>query len=303
MLSSWSLELLWKALPRFLIAIAILAVAPVLAPVAAQESDDAESTPYIRKYVCPSGYDWSGADIEAVATDCITTVGDVPFVVLGEDFEETQASDLTGLVVSSIPPIEEGWNDYLIVEEMPEGYGEARVSCSHYPSFESPTEYQEFEVNENRIRVTIDPGYSLDCAWFNQLAQHDLGPASVTLNVYTCPEGYDPLARDAEPLTDCNLPTEDITFTLPDGASASTGTGGAPSTIIFSNLQAESYLVTAVLPEGVESAFVWQCSSDQRSFVYPFSPFAVIPADGRLPVELVAGEDLECDWFNVVARQ
>ena len=47
-------------------------------------------------------------------------------------------------------------------------------------------------------------------------------------------------------------------------------------------------------------AYVTECRSDVRSFSSPLSPFTVIEPEGRVNVELLPGEDLECDWYNIL---
>lgn len=269
----------------------------------------------IAKYVCPEGFDWSGLSLGQASVDCVETLADTGFTVTGPGVDVSGQTDANGEVGFSGPP-----GDYIITEETPAGYQPPRTACSIYPTGGTPANYQEFELANGAFAVTLNEGESIDCVWFNNRATAaptatpavtatatatataaDPGPASITINKYTCPEGYDLFEPDADPAAECDLPTEDITFRLSDGAAASTGTGGAPSTISFGNLQPGRYVVTEEQPGNVDFAFVLSCTSDQRTFVYPFSPFAIVEPDGRLPVELVAGEDLECDWFDVLA--
>lgn len=136
-------------------------------------------------------------------------------------------------------------------------------------------------------------------------AQND--PASLTLNVYTCDAGNDPIDPSQTFANECTLGTEDITFTLEQvpsqasGARASTGTGGAPSTIAFSQLTPGDYRLTQETPKSIALSYVSQCTSNLRTFDYPFSPFAIIEPGGRLNIQLQPGEQLTCDWYNVQA--
>jgi len=132
-------------------------------------------------------------------------------------------------------------------------------------------------------------------------------PAALILNKYTCPDGFDLFGENVDPYLDCDLGTDDIVFSLANDdsqLSASTGTGGKPSTISFSELTPGDYLLSEEMPDNVRFAFVEKCTSDKRTFEsYPFGPFAVIEPDGRIAVGLVAGETLECDWFNVLEEE
>ena len=134
-------------------------------------------------------------------------------------------------------------------------------------------------------------------------------PASLTVNVYTCDELHDPIDPNQTLVNECDLGTEDIPFTLepiaPQGGSmmASTGTGGHPATISFTELAAGDYRLMQQTPESIALAYVAQCTSNVRTFDYPFSPFAIIESHGRLNIQLLPGEQLACDWYNVLAPE
>lgn len=134
-------------------------------------------------------------------------------------------------------------------------------------------------------------------------------PASLTINVYTCDASHDPIDPNQTLLNECDLGTDDIPFTLepiaPQGGSmlASTGTGGNPATIAFSELAAGDYRLVQQTPESIGLSYVAQCTSNVRTFDYPFSPFAVVEPHGRLNIQLLPGEQLVCDWYNVLASE
>lgn len=135
------------------------------------------------------------------------------------------------------------------------------------------------------------------------------GPAELTITVRTCPAGYDPTAAGADYRRDCREPAGDTNFRVdPEqggGPSASTGTSGdAPqeSTVRFSQLAPGRYTVTAEAPAEIGSAFIGACTSNGRAFDdYPFTPFATVGADGKIGLELRAGESLACDWYQIAA--
>ncbi len=132
-------------------------------------------------------------------------------------------------------------------------------------------------------------------------------PASLTINVYTCDDLHDLIDPNQTFANECALGTEDISFTLEPFApqsgsmSASTGSGGNPATISFSNLSAGDYRLVQQTPETIALSYVAQCTSNVRSFEYPFSPFAIIEPDGRLNLQLLPDEQLTCDWYNILA--
>lgn len=377
----------------------------------------------IYKRACPDG-DWSEATLDDLANQCIDFHPDVGFLLSNPATDLVGTTDAAGAVGWSVA----SGDSYTITEITPDGYGKARIFCSNYDQNIGPGEYVEVDTPGNEVTVTLDPGYSIECYWFNtpaklgtivvdkyacpqgygintgyeQLAanclapvagvtftltpaglspvvgqtsnsgrivfenvplgegsldesvpnqfnwvevycaiaddvaagpyqpQHitaqnqmgylmepsqvwscswfnlalDPGPASLTINKYTCQSAHDPIEPNQTLLNECGEPTEDITFTLENDAttlSASTGTGGAPATIAFSDLDPGTYLLTEEIPDSVQMAYIRECRSDARSFNYPFAPFAMIEPDGRIWIDLLPGEDLECDWYNVLA--
>lgn len=132
--------------------------------------------------------------------------------------------------------------------------------------------------------------------------------ATLTIEVSTCSPGYDPIDPHETLVNPCNLGTEDIPFTLEPlagqagSAMASTGTGGAPATISFSELAAGDYRLIQQTPATIALSFVLQCTSTVRAFDYPFTPFAVIEPGNRLNIHLLPGEHLTCAWYNVQAE-
>lgn len=132
-------------------------------------------------------------------------------------------------------------------------------------------------------------------------------PASLTLNIYTCDQLHDPVDPNQTFANECALGTEDLPFTLeplaPQGGRmmASTGTGGSPSTISFSQLPSGLYRLSQEAPATITLSYIATCTSNIREFEYPFTPFAIIEPDGRLNIDLLPGEQLTCDWFNILA--
>jgi hypothetical protein len=383
----------------------------------------------IIKRACPEG-DWTDADLPALSLECVDPHPDVTFQIFNPSFDFQSTTDASGTAAAAVP----SGDTYGISESTPEGYGAARVFCSYYDQNVGPGEYPEVDAPGNTIEVTLEPGFSLECYWFDlpaQLGRFEIakyecpagygvgtgydalsasctvpvggvtftltpaegdpvqgdtaadgtlvfdnvplgegtlgesvpagynwvevycsiaddvaegpyqgqnitaqnvmgylmepsqawrcswfnltleaGPASLTINKFTCQSAHDPIDPNQTLINECAEPTEDILFSLEgtfEGASgplsASTGTGGAPATIRFTELEPGTYRLTEEIPDSVRLAYIGACRSDVRSFEYPFSPFAVIEPDGRVNIELLPGEDLECDWYNILAEQ
>ncbi len=134
-------------------------------------------------------------------------------------------------------------------------------------------------------------------------------PASLTINVYTCDDLHDPIDPNQTLVNECALGTGDIPFTLqpiaPQSGSmmASTGTGGTPATISFSQLPSGQYRLSQETPDTIAQSYVSTCTSNVRKFEYPFTPFAIVEPDGRLNIELRPDEQLTCDWYNILAPE
>src|SRR5215218_7124399 len=105
--------------------------------------------------------------------------------------------------------------------------------------------------------------------------------ASPTVNIYTCDSLHDPIDPNQTLVNECALGTEDISFTLEPvapqsgGMMASTGSGGNPATISFSQLASGQYRLSQDAPETIAQSYVASCTSTARDFDYPFTPFAI----------------------------
>ncbi|MGI8475633.1 MAG: hypothetical protein ACR2OO_04595, partial [Thermomicrobiales bacterium] len=130
------------------------------------------------------------------------------------------------------------------------------------------------------------------------------GPASLTIVKYTCKTGYDVLAAKADPERDCPKTTGGVAFTLVGGNSQLKKSTGGDGAVLYKNVPAGSYLIKETFPADVTSAFISSCVSDARQFdAYPFLPFAVVGANGTVGIRLVAGENLTCSWYDVLAKK
>jgi hypothetical protein len=131
------------------------------------------------------------------------------------------------------------------------------------------------------------------------------GPAMLILVKWTCAEGFDLYGEDADVEQECAEQTAGIDFSLTDlstpDAEPADQTTGDDGKATWSNLEAGPYLIVETLPEDTYSAFIWTCESDEREFQleYPFTPFSYAGPNGEIGITLIAGETLECAWYDV----
>ncbi|MGD9713145.1 MAG: collagen binding domain-containing protein, partial [Thermomicrobiales bacterium] len=253
----------------------------------------------VDKYACPEGYG-IGTGYDQLASNCTAPVNGVTFTLTPAGLSGiTGQTDNSGRVVFESVPLGEG----TLGEQVPQQYNWVEVYCAIADDVAAGPYQGQNITSSNLMGYLMEPSQVWSCSWFN--LQVDPGPASLTINKYTCQSAHDPVEPNQTLANECAEPTEDITFTLENDAtsmSASTGTGGAPATISFSELEPGTYLLTEDIPDSVQLAYIGTCSSDVRTFSYPFSPFAIIEPEGRISIDLLPGEDLECDWYNCLAE-
>ena len=134
-------------------------------------------------------------------------------------------------------------------ETVPSAYNFVEVWCAISDDVSEGAYQKQTITPENTMGYLMEPSHLWSCSWFN--LQLEAGPASLTINKYTCQSAHDPVEPNQTLLNECAEPTEDITFTLEGEAgtaSASTGEGGSPATIQFSELEPGLYLLTEEIP-------------------------------------------------------
>ncbi|MEZ4498775.1 MAG: prealbumin-like fold domain-containing protein [Thermomicrobiales bacterium] len=288
---------------------------------------------WIQKYNCEPGADWHWS-YHQFLSNCHQPGANVEFGV-GEDEHSLSlaVTDASGRIwLGDQQP-----GTLVIREEFPSGYAGFVVFCQ-FSAPDHTGEYQRADVYNKSITLQLEYGYVVTCVFFDLPAGYEppevsppttgqtplqpisqgngtIGlppvdpntPANLIITKYTCDEGYDVLADDADPALDCDTLTNDILYSLAGISDPNflpreriTGDDGEGK-IEFANLPAGSYLLTETLPEGTIAAFIYTCESDRRDFQQdnPFIPFAFAGPDGRIGVTLEAGETLECDWFDV----
>jgi len=257
----------------------------------------------LHKYGCPATYDknWKLNDFYQ---NCNIIVQGAKFNITGPaNLDDTQT--LTGIDLSwgQLPA-----GDYSIKELQPAVFQGSAVFCASGDQSGNDGNYQFVDTSNNTLPWSLEASEYLDCYWYNlpkPVATIDPNaPATLTIIKFTCPEAYDPLAQGADPEDDCGDPVDGIAFSVIGNNNASldgkTGDDG-DGTVTFKDLKAGNYLLQETYPDGVESAFIWSCTSDVRVFNYPFAPFARIDASGKIKFSVVAGETMECTWYNVPA--
>lgn len=258
---------------------------------------------YIHKYGCPEGYDKSW-DLAQWSQYCTTVVRDAVFTVQysdGTNYEQP----LSGIDAAweFLPP-----GQYQITEQQPPAWSDSVVFCAVGSYRGDLGSYAPVDISQGGFGWDLGGYEYIDCYWYNLAKPRPVAtidpnaPATLTIIKYTCPDDYDPLATDANPVKDCADLTDDVPFSVIGSKNASvdgvTGDDG-DGTVTFSGLKPGTYLLRETYPQDVEQAFIWSCDSDGRTFNYPFAPFARIDHTGTIKISLIAGETLTCGWFNV----
>jgi hypothetical protein len=143
----------------------------------------------ITKYTCEPLYDVH-LEVSDPAVDCETLTDDVPFTLSNED--ETDPVELQGVTGDdgegqvSFSDLAAG--PYVLTEEMPEGTISAFIyTCeSDRRDFEQENPFTPFAYAgpDGRIGVTLVPGETLECDWYN--VPEEQAGGQVTITKYSC---------------------------------------------------------------------------------------------------------------------
>jgi sortase (surface protein transpeptidase) len=250
---------------------------------------DEENTVLILKWQCPEGtgleesVDWYGEN-------CTEEHDGVDFKLasdLGIAVQETSGGQVQfdGLPAGGVS----------IQETIPDGFGAPIVFCatenSLWQLYDAPTGHWEYDFPDDGVSEV------LTCWVFNIPGE----PPDLTILKWTCPEGYDLFAAGADPATDCTEATNGVGFQLgpdEDGALAELQTTGdvIDGGVLFDDLEPGLYKAVEVVPEGIASAFVLECTGHIMGMLQP-NPLQIGNVlDG---IDLDAGEHLICHWYNV----
>lgn len=192
----------------------------------------------------------------------------------------------------------------MVSELLPDGYGAPAIFCD----FGNGMEFQN-DTNSSVVLIGKDDE-TINCAFYNMVLPgeeeepDDTTPdtlyANLVVHKFECPAGYDVTAMGADPATDCTEPMDGVTFTLdhPDPAETDlqTMTGDSiPGAVSFGSVMPADYMLIETPPAGIESAFLWDCTNNGQLM----PGMAPLNMGFSAPIQLEAGDDLDCRWYNV----
>lgn len=243
---------------------------------------------------CPAAYDLAAADATALDTDCTASPNGIPLRIGNASGEiETQN---TGDINDGVVAFAEVPTGITTIAQV-NAPAAPRVYCEGIVSNGGPeTGLMELQAPSGAVDWNLLDDEVVYCDWYTVPIGE---PGDLTLYKWTCPEGYDVHGANANPPVDCTEATDGVTFVLsdsdPNSVDLQTDTGDSlAGAVQFGGLPPGSYTITETLPEGTESAFVWNCN------------FLMLTFGGQLPISegstfnlLFNGGTLRCDVFNV----
>jgi hypothetical protein len=258
-----------------------------------------DNTVYVKKWVCPEGYDVYDLTYEELKELCHEVFEGVDFYLTdGEDAEKRTTDNdgetaWTGL----------GTGEFGLYEDVPDGFSQPIVFCGWSNEYEG--EYQDpewwklysFDGNPGITWSFEGYGHYLFCDVFNVPYEDEDG--SITIYKWLCPAGYDLYDEYSDPWEDCTKAYEGVTFEIdgPDGYDDSQKTGDyIPGGVYWDELEAGDYEITEKLPNGIAYGFVLACEGGYFPQIYP-----LYTTESGKPFELYLeyGQHIACDWFNV----
>ncbi len=121
--------------------------------------------------------------------------------------------------------------------------------------------------------------------------------ADVIVYKFTCPDGYQRQAQNANPQTDCTQPTDGVTFTLTIASVLGTlqsNTGDSiPGAVSFAAITPGTITLTEIMTPATGDTF-HVCT------VVPYT-LGLIEAGNTFTGPVNAGQTLTCSWYNVPA--
>lgn len=244
------------------------------------------------KWECPQGVEIDPT-AQAHASSCTTPMNNVEFALVDRNGPRTQVTS-SGQV---------SWDDVAmgtisITETVPPGYSTRPYISCFYKAYLTTGENglePQYSVVNNVLNTTLSTsGMALQCNWYNKY----MGPGELTIYKWTCPEGYDYTAWNANPMSDCTGATNGVTFVLdqPMDIDLQTDTGDSINgAVYFGGLTPGDYTLTEVVPGGIAQVFVLDCVGLNTGSVHPV-PLSVGPS---LEVHIAGGDKIVCQWFNV----
>lgn len=244
----------------------------------------------IDKYECPRDIE-IGHDDTWFGTNCTTPMDDVDFTMTSVDDSSTQSTVSGQTQWDDVTP-----GSISITETIPEGYHpQPWVVCTFHPNDpELLILAEDFNVVNNTATLSAPHGGVVHCDWYNWY----VGPGDLTVYKWTCPEGFDLWAWNADPTSECIQSTDGVTFILhqPADVDLQSDTGDSiPGAVRFGALPPGEYMLDEVVPEGIGEIFVWDCTGMSAGSVVA-TPLNLGPA---FPITISSGDDIVCNWYNV----
>ena len=137
----------------------------------------------VDKYECPQGYGIN-TGYDQLAANCTAPVGGVTFTLTPAGLEGIEGqTDNSGRVVFENVPLGEG----SLAEQVPQQYNWVEVYCAIADDVAAGPYQPQNITSQNQMGYLMEPTQVWSCSWFNLAI--DPGPASLTINKYTCQTG------------------------------------------------------------------------------------------------------------------
>ena len=156
--------------------------------------------------------------------------------------------------------------------------------------------YDEYPALSNQIDYSVDPGYGLDCRWFNY---GGVFPGDSTVNIFkrACPEGSWTDATMDDLSLGCTEPQGGVPFAIDGDGYSQPASLTDDSGQISWQVPFGTYDVSETFPPGYGSARVF-CS------IYPTAggPGELTEVDssgGVIELVIDDGSSADCYWYNV----
>jgi sortase (surface protein transpeptidase) len=267
----------------------------------------------ITKHLCPDGYDASAESYPDLALNCQEDANGIPFGV--SDGASEIATGMTGDAGDNTVLFENLPTGALSIYEKPGQFETSSIifCAGMLPTNPDPANFEKMtETEEGQIFYTFAENETLYCDWYNVPATDDPGDGTptgegtptaegygdITIYKWLCPEGYDPTRLGADAPSECTEPMDGVTFTLerPAAGPLQSNTGDSiPGAVTFGSQESGSYTITETLPDGIESAFIWDCVGGSTPQVHP----TPLNSGATFAFDLADGDALTCNWYNV----
>lgn len=297
----------WIAAIAFLLPLAIPTLAQAAQTPVAEDADDAPAySVTIRNWLCDSGGNFDTHDPEDLIANCATPFDGVRFRFSMFGVGETDAISQGGVIQFPIPDPNEVWS---IQQQALDGFENPSVHCVALDADGMQVAdlgtYEESRNNRTFASKDLHGGNQIRCDWHHiPDSTASTGEGTLTIFKWTCPEGYDPVAAEADPINDCGTGPNGVPFTLSDTSGAAADvvveTGAVQEDAAsFPAVAPGAWTITEAAPARTSGYFVWQGCVDPPEASSPaFTPARPI-SDGASIEHHADGAARLCHWFNV----